>query len=149
MKKAYLLVFDRKPPPLLPPLKPLRPLGGLLGWGKPQTEEVPEPPTTCSSLKPFSLGGLGMLGASSSEETGFDYVALHSMLKDSRHILDWWHYIKSCYILISSLPVKELAEEIRKMMPDHHFLLIRVHPDECNGWLPKNAWDWLHKHAGE
>ena len=76
----------------------------------------------------------------------YDYKKFHEFIKESPHISNWWRYIQSCYILVSELPATKLSREIREVMPKHRFLLSQIHLNNSNGWLPKEAWDWIHKY---
>jgi len=77
----------------------------------------------------------------------YDYKEFHNSIKESPYIYTWWHYIKSCYILISDLSANSLSEEIRKMVPAHRFLLTQIHLNNSDGWLPQKAWDWILRYC--
>ena len=78
-----------------------------------------------------------------------DYNQLHENIKNDPNILDWWHYITSSYLLVSQLSVNDLANKIINYFPNHRFLLIKVDPHTSQGWLPKDAWEWLTKYKNK
>jgi hypothetical protein len=75
-----------------------------------------------------------------------DYDVLLQGIKNEASITNWWHYIKSAYILISPLTGYQLGERIRQYLPDHLFLLTRVDLSDKGGWLTRDAWDWINRH---
>ena len=79
------------------------------------------------------------------EPLKYDYKKIHNLIKEAPYIDNWWHYIKSCYILTSIWPATKLSKEITKILPDHRFLLTQIHLNNSNGWLPQEAWDWLRE----
>jgi hypothetical protein len=80
-------------------------------------------------------------------ESNFNYQQLHDFIKNSTFITDWWHYIKSGYLLVSPLSATALADQIRKAFVNHRFLLTKVVLSDSNGWLPKEAWEWVYRNS--
>lgn len=78
-------------------------------------------------------------------QIGISMYKLHEAIKSSPNIKTWWHYLRSCYIIISDLDIVELRKAIRKIIPKKRFLLMSVNLDQSDGWLPKEAWDWIRK----
>lgn len=77
----------------------------------------------------------------------FDYNKLHQFIKnDTLEITDWWHYIKSSYLLVSPYSADFLANKIMQVIPNQNFLVIKLNPIDHQGWLPKDAWDWISKY---
>ncbi len=77
----------------------------------------------------------------------FDYLKFHETIKKSKYIITWWHYIQSCYILISDLSADELSDKIIELMPKNRFLLTQVNLNNSNGWLNEKAWDFIYRHS--
>lgn len=75
-----------------------------------------------------------------------DQDKLSQFIKTSDIILDWWHYIKSSYILVSRLSADELTSYMTENFKNFRFLIIEIDSRNYNGWLPPNAWDWIHKY---
>lgn len=74
-----------------------------------------------------------------------NYKDFHNKLTTLPSVFNWWHYIKSSYILISNSPsATQLSDKIRPLFPDGKiFLLIELNLKNRNGLLIKEAWDWL------
>jgi len=80
-------------------------------------------------------------------DENFDYNKLHQFIKnDTSEIVDWWHYIKSSYLLVSPYSADFLANKIMQVIPNQHFLVIKLNPIDHQGWLTKDAWDWISKY---
>ena len=62
------------------------------------------------------------------------------------HITDWWHYIDTTYLIVSSLEVNSLYNLTFPGVPKRYLLIIEVDPNNAQGWLPKDAWIWLQKY---
>lgn len=75
-----------------------------------------------------------------------DYNNLHNKIKSDIYISNWWHYLNSAYILISPYDASQLTNSIRSYFPNR-FLLIKITKNNYNGWLPKDAWDWIQTHV--
>ncbi len=76
-----------------------------------------------------------------------NYLRIHKKIKNDVYIENWWHYLKSAYILTSELSAEHLFDEIRKILPNHKFLITEIDLENCEGWLPEKAWEWIEKHA--
>ena len=76
-----------------------------------------------------------------------NYKDFHAKLTTLPGVINWWHYIKSSYILIASYETAtELNNLIVPLLPKGKtMLLIEVNLKNRNGLLVKNAWDWLKK----
>ncbi|MDE6507378.1 MAG: hypothetical protein K2L04_02805 [Alistipes sp.] len=75
-----------------------------------------------------------------------DYQKIHREIITMSGIINWFHYIKSSYILISdNSSATEVSRNIRQIMPKKRFLLLRVDLKHRNGLLPQKAWDWIQK----
>jgi hypothetical protein len=75
-----------------------------------------------------------------------DSVKLHEVIKEKTHIKDWWHYIGSTYLIASDFTLATVHNDILKGWPKQRYLLIEVDPKVSNGWLPPEAWAWIHKY---
>ncbi|MBK8393669.1 MAG: hypothetical protein IPL26_00240 [Leptospiraceae bacterium] len=78
--------------------------------------------------------------------TKYNYVEIHARITKINSLIDFWHYIRSCYILITTSSISELSEEIQGIMPEHRFLIVPIDLYSYNGYLPKDAWTWLRKY---
>ena len=78
----------------------------------------------------------------------FDYTKFHNQLINSPQILDWWHYLKSTYIVIVdwNIEASHISNFILLTLPGKHFFVSELQLRNHNGWLPKQAWDWINMH---
>ena len=77
-----------------------------------------------------------------------DYLDFHEILTEQPEIISWFHYLKSSYILISDeMNAKALSLMVGDIVPGKRFLIVEVKLRNRNGWLPRDAWDWLRKHT--
>lgn len=77
-----------------------------------------------------------------------NYAKLHDRIVALPEVLNWFHYVKSSYILIATVSSATiLNNKLMQIMPDKRFLLIEVNLENRNGRLPKEAWEWLRRHA--
>jgi len=79
-----------------------------------------------------------------------NYKELHDNLVALDCIKNWFHYIKSSYILISDLPTANaLDKEVGNIFKDKNYLLVSINLKDSQGWLPEKAWNWIEKHSNE
>ena len=75
---------------------------------------------------------------------GRDYKALYEAIKKSGA---WWHYLESTWIVITEETVVTLWNRLAPNIDKNDYLLIIEVRDNVQGWLPKDAWDWIHKNV--
>jgi len=77
----------------------------------------------------------------------FNYQTFHNQLTTAKGVHTWWHHLQSTYILIvdDSVNAPGVAKLVRAIAPNKLFLCIEVNPRDHDGWLPKEAWEWLNK----
>lgn len=74
-----------------------------------------------------------------------DYKTIHNRIISIKEVINWFHYIQSSYILITTEPsAKELAQKIQPIIPNKYYLLMEIDMNNRQGWLPPKAWDWIH-----
>jgi hypothetical protein len=72
---------------------------------------------------------------------GQAYPALYEAIKS---LGVWWHYLDSTWIVRTSSTIDAVTNKIRSVIDaNDHFIVIDITGDSMNGWLPKDAWDWL------
>lgn len=77
----------------------------------------------------------------------WDWKTIHDKITSMDGIVNWFHYVKSSYILIStSGSATDICNQLYNIIPKKRFLLLEVDLNNRNGWLPKEAWDWLRKY---
>lgn len=72
--------------------------------------------------------------------------AIHNAIKQIA--TDWWHYMPHVWLIASNMTSADALFNALKqhynLQPEDRLLIIRVHRD-YQGWLPKDAWDWINK----
>ena len=80
-----------------------------------------------------------------------DYKIFHEQLTGHPRISNWWHYIKSMYIVKTDLTVQELSAHVRKSFAaqgiDDTHVVLKVDLSSRQGMLTKEAWEWIRKNA--
>ena len=70
---------------------------------------------------------------------------LHQVITSSPFIEDWWHYLLSTYLLVTSYSGPIIQRDIKARWGEKEaFLLIEVNTKDSTGILPKEAWDWIN-----
>lgn len=59
----------------------------------------------------------------------------------------WWHYLTSTWIVLRYEALAELGPKLRPLIYQGDFLLIQPAKGPSDGWLPKEAWEWLQKNV--
>jgi len=77
----------------------------------------------------------------------FNYVEFHKQLTTAEGIISWWHYLESTYLLIvpDSANSATITQFITSIAPKKHFFVAKIDLRDYNGWLPKEAWDWINE----
>ena len=78
----------------------------------------------------------------------FDYTKFHSTITTAPGVVNWWHYIDNAYIIItdSNTTATNVSDFVQVHMPNKHFIVSELNLKNHNGWLPKEAWDWINKY---
>jgi len=81
------------------------------------------------------------------DKSEIDYGQLHNIilnLHKERVVTNWWHYIKTCYILISDRSANDLSTIIaNNLISNKKFLVAEINLNNRQGWLSQEAWDWI------
>lgn len=79
------------------------------------------------------------------------YKPFHDAFVKHREINKWWHYIKSCYVIGTEMEISDLSSHFKSTAETHgipvRHLVLRVNLDENQGWLPKDAWEWINANS--
>lgn len=60
--------------------------------------------------------------------------------------LQWWHFIEQTCIVTTLHDVNAYTKLLIPHIEKTDSLLVtKIVPHEFQGWLPKDAWDWLNK----
>lgn len=81
-------------------------------------------------------------------DTPFNVLVFDSYIKSlyPKYITDYWHYIHTTYLVVSSLDVNSLYNAIFPGVPQRYLLIVEINPNNSQGWLPPDAWIWLQKY---
>ena len=76
---------------------------------------------------------------------GQNYKALYEAIKA---LGAWWHYLDSTWMVQTYDTVQSASDKLLKHIDKNDFLLVvDVTGDTMQGWLPKEAWDWIQGRA--
>jgi hypothetical protein len=71
-----------------------------------------------------------------------DYSSFFEAVKNNAH--QWWHFLPYVYIVATSYSANEYANFLLPHIQRADNLLVVRITAEHQGWLPKDAWDWLN-----
>ena len=72
---------------------------------------------------------------------GRDYAGLFNAI---REIGKWWHYLDSTWIVISNEEPQQIWDRLGPHVDKNDNMLIVEIRDNAQGWLPNDAWNWIH-----
>jgi len=72
---------------------------------------------------------------------GRNYNDLYDAIKATGK---WWHYLDSTWIVITNEDPTQIWNRLAGTVDKNDYLLIIEVLDNVQGWLPKDAWDWIH-----
>lgn len=75
---------------------------------------------------------------------GRDYTGLYEEIKRSGR---WWHYLDSTWIVITDESAQQIWDRLERHIDKNDFMLIIEVLDNVQGWLPKDAWNWIHENV--
>ncbi|MDD4060429.1 MAG: hypothetical protein PHW08_06985 [Kiritimatiellae bacterium] len=75
---------------------------------------------------------------------GRNYQALYEEIKKSQQ---WWHFLESTWIIITPETPDQVWARLGKHIDKNDYFLIIEVKDRCQGWLPQDAWDWIHNNV--
>ena len=75
------------------------------------------------------------------KKPGRDYSGLYDEIKQSRK---WWHYLDSTWIVITDETPNQIWNRLEEHVDKNDYMLIIEVRDNTQGWLPKDAWKWIH-----
>jgi hypothetical protein len=75
----------------------------------------------------------------------FDYGKFHNSLTTAKGLINWWHYLESSYIIVTeqTTTATNVSDFVKNNMPNKYFIVVELKLDNHNGWLPREAWDWI------
>jgi len=80
-----------------------------------------------------------------------NYRPFQDDLAASPRINRWWHYLSTCYIIITDLSANELSHLVTDLLKKHSLpvthLVLEVNLRNRQGMLPKDAWQWMRNNV--
>jgi hypothetical protein len=68
----------------------------------------------------------------------------HSEFYEILQSLDaWWHYLESTWLVATDKTAEELWALVKPYVGSNDRMLIICVNEQCSGWLPDEAWDWI------
>jgi hypothetical protein len=71
-----------------------------------------------------------------------DYTSFFEAIKSNAN--EWWHFMESTWIVTTHHSANEFARLLYPHILNTDYLLVARLSNEYQGWLPKDAWDWLN-----
>ena len=71
---------------------------------------------------------------------GQSYKDLHAAITKLGH---WWHQLDSTWLVLTSNSADEIYRQLRPHMDNNDRLLVIKVTSEYQGWLPKEAGEWI------
>ena len=75
---------------------------------------------------------------------GGDYSGLYEAIKQTGM---YWHYLDSTWIVVTQETSQEIWNRLATHIDKNDYLMIIEVKDNVQGWLPKEAWDWIHSNV--
>jgi hypothetical protein len=76
------------------------------------------------------------------KQPGRDYSGLYGAIKSCGF---WWHYLGSTWLVDTNLKADGIWNRIRSHIDQNDYVLIIGVTRDHQGWLPKDAWDWINQ----
>ncbi len=73
---------------------------------------------------------------------GRDYTGLSEELQRSP---SWWHYLDSTWLIVTSESAGKLYNRLAPHLDEGDSILVVQAGSDRQGWLPKDAWDWIQQ----
>lgn len=62
----------------------------------------------------------------------------------------WWHFIEQTCVVTTFHDPGSLSNSLLPyILPTDSLLIVKIEPYRFEGWLPRAAWDWLHRASSE
>jgi hypothetical protein len=71
-----------------------------------------------------------------------DYTSFFEAIKANSK--EWWHFMESTWIVVTDHSVNDFARFLYPHIQRTDYVLVARLNEEHQGWLPKEAWDWLN-----
>lgn len=71
-----------------------------------------------------------------------NYEGLYEAIKQSG--TKWWHYLDSTWLVVTNDNAQQIWNRLAQQIDKNDYILIIEVRDNVQGWLPKDAWEWIH-----
>ena len=78
-----------------------------------------------------------------------DVVALKDVVKHGDGFSHWWNHIPGAFPVTSRLAADEIADRLRPITGDSRVLVMAVHLEDSEGWVPQESWKWIKRRTRE
>jgi hypothetical protein len=75
------------------------------------------------------------------KKPGRNYDALYTALKSFG---TWWHFLESTWLVVSYESAVHVWNRLAATIDPSDFVLVIEVRRNYQGWLPKEAWDWIN-----
>lgn len=75
---------------------------------------------------------------------GQNYEALLEAIKNCGA---WWHYLGSTWLVDTGMNAKGIWDRLAPHVDKNDYVLVIGITRDYQGWLPKEAWEWLNSRA--
>jgi hypothetical protein len=75
------------------------------------------------------------------KQPGRDYTGLYETIKNCG---EWWHYLGSTWLVDTHLGAEGIWQRISQHFDPNDMALVIGVTSDYQGWLPKEAWDWVN-----
>ena len=76
------------------------------------------------------------------KKLGRDYTGLYEAIKSCG---TWWHYLGSIWLLDTRLDASWIFARLKPHLDANDNMLVIGVTSDKQGWLPKEAWDWINQ----
>ena len=59
-------------------------------------------------------------------------------------VLNWYKFMPGAAVVVMDRDLSEANKAVRLLLPRQRFLLVRLEKGAKNGWLPRQAWDFMN-----
>lgn len=77
---------------------------------------------------------------------GQNYEALYEAIRSCGA---WWHHLGSTWLVDTSLNAKGIWDRLAPHVDKNDFVLVIGVTGDYQGWLPKDAWEWLNSRSSK
>ena len=67
------------------------------------------------------------------------------LIEELRKSPSWWHFMESTWLISTSENADQVFARVKPHVDDDDYLLIVQARRPYQGWLPKEAWDWINQ----